>query len=84
MKLKEISPAMAAVLVAVVVVVALVGGIWYLNRPHEDSVQAAYDASHPAGSATQAVNAPMGGAGPPKAGSSDYGSAAGSPRPPGH
>lgn len=75
---KPISPAIAGAILAVVLLLIVIAGYQYLNRPPSDPIAEAV-AKQRANSGTPAhTNGPMIGA-PPKAGGADYAPPPGSP-----
>lgn len=66
-----LSPAVTAAIVVVAIIIAVAGGVWFLNKPPKDAIADAVHRERGSSDTTAAPKGPMGGA-PPKAGASDY------------
>ncbi len=67
----QINPVMVAVVIGLSLIVVIVGGIWYMNKPPKDTIAEAVHQERGNVAPAIARGAPMGGI-PPQPGASDY------------
>ncbi len=79
---RQISPATAGIVIAIVLILAVLVGFWYMNsRPKDTIAEQVLKERGDNPNAVNAANAPLQGT-PPKPGASDYARPAGAPAPP--